>query len=209
MLFSALQGATWIDKITLTFLIPGHTMMPVDSVHATIEREVKNKTVWAPSEWATIITNSRTRPKPYEVIVLGHDDFYDWKTVQNRLFPQNKNVTTNGEPVRLKDIRKFVFNKSSDHIQFFYELDPDSFMHEINVRKNKKPSILGKEIQVPIRLYKSRLPLSKEKFKNLEDLCKKNIIPSRYHEEYLSMPHKSSVSDNLTETDEEDILEDY
>ncbi|KAF0714952.1 Uncharacterized protein FWK35_00033727, partial [Aphis craccivora] len=45
----------FIKEIKLCFLLPGHTYMPVDSIHATIEHYTKNKSVWAPSEWGTLI----------------------------------------------------------------------------------------------------------------------------------------------------------
>jgi len=35
----------FIEEIKITFPLPGHTYMQVDSIHATIERFVKNKTV--------------------------------------------------------------------------------------------------------------------------------------------------------------------
>lgn len=41
-----------------TFLLLSHAYMPVGSVHATIERYTKNKTVLSSSEWSTLITNS-------------------------------------------------------------------------------------------------------------------------------------------------------
>lgn len=37
-----------IREIELTFLIPGHTYMPVDSIHATIEHYVKKKSCVGP-----------------------------------------------------------------------------------------------------------------------------------------------------------------
>ncbi|KAF0703430.1 Uncharacterized protein FWK35_00033649, partial [Aphis craccivora] len=49
------------------------------SVHASIERFVKDKTVRASSEWATLIRNARINPKPIEVKQLAYLDFYDWK----------------------------------------------------------------------------------------------------------------------------------
>lgn len=209
MLFFVLQATTKIQKITLTFLLPGHTMMPVDSVHAAIEHGVRNKTVWAPSEWPTLITNCRSKPKPYEVIVLSHTDFYDWKAIQNKLLPQNKLVTTNGEPVAFKDIRRLVFTKSSDNIAFSYDLEENATLHEIRVSKQKRHSRQTDELSVPSPVYKSQLNLPEAKFKDLTDLCKKNIIPRRYHKEYSSMPHKLSVPDVLVETDEEDDKQDY
>ncbi|KAF0692118.1 Uncharacterized protein FWK35_00035884, partial [Aphis craccivora] len=51
--------------------------MPVDSVHACIEKHLKRKTVWAPSEWPTIIRNSRTKFGPYNTVEINHSDFLD------------------------------------------------------------------------------------------------------------------------------------
>lgn len=93
MLYVVLQKCSSLDKICLTFLLPGHTMMPVDSVHACIEYKTKKKTVWAPSEWATIITNSRRKPKPYEVDVLQHKNFFDFKAIQEQIWPSTQNKT--------------------------------------------------------------------------------------------------------------------
>lgn len=55
---------TKIKEIKITYLLPGHTYMPVDSVHSVIERCIKKKTIWGPSEWPTIIRNARIYPKP-------------------------------------------------------------------------------------------------------------------------------------------------
>jgi len=53
--------------------------MPVDSVHASIERFIRDKTILASSEWATLIRNARINSKPIEVKYLNYSDFYDWK----------------------------------------------------------------------------------------------------------------------------------
>lgn len=69
MLIYFLKTAITITQIKVTYLLPGHTMMPVDSIHSTVESFVRNKTVWAPSEWPTMITNVRCNPKSYIVNV--------------------------------------------------------------------------------------------------------------------------------------------
>jgi len=51
--------------------------MPVDSIHATIESNLKKIIIWAPFEWPTVISNARFNPKPHEVFTLQHDDFID------------------------------------------------------------------------------------------------------------------------------------
>lgn len=89
----------FIEEVKIIFLLPGHTYMPVDAIHATIERFVKNKTIWAPSEWSTIITNARVKPKPILVNNLQYSEFFNWKNVAAQLFTKVLK-TTNGEIVQ-------------------------------------------------------------------------------------------------------------
>lgn len=87
MLIYFLKTAITITQIKVTYLLPGHTMMPVDSIHSTVESFVRNKTVWAPSEWPTMITNVRCNPKSYIVNVLNFGDFMDWRSFSQALLP--------------------------------------------------------------------------------------------------------------------------
>ncbi|KAJ8881709.1 hypothetical protein PR048_018195 [Dryococelus australis] len=146
MIFLSLQAFSNIQKIILTFLLPGHTMMPVDSLHAAVEHEVRNKTV--------------SKLKLYKVIVLCHDDFCDWKAIQNRLLPQNKIVTTDGESVKFKDIRRLGFTKSLETISFLYDVEENAPVHEILKRHSRQTD----EMSIPSLVYKSRLPLPEAKF---------------------------------------------
>lgn len=52
-----------LNEIKISFLISGHTYMPVDSIHVTIERFVKDKSVWAPSELAHNYTKFKNKSK--------------------------------------------------------------------------------------------------------------------------------------------------
>jgi len=42
----------WADftEVKFVFLLPGHSYMPVDPIHATTECFIKNKTIWAHCE---------------------------------------------------------------------------------------------------------------------------------------------------------------
>lgn len=91
MICRYLQSTLNVQTVTITYLLPGHTFMPVDSVHAGIERALKNKTIWASSEWPTLITNARVKPAPYTVQKLDHTFFCDWKAIR-KLFFQVKSV---------------------------------------------------------------------------------------------------------------------
>jgi hypothetical protein len=54
--------------------------MPVDSMHAVIEKSLKNKLVHAPSEWPTLLRNARVNPEPYTIIEQNYESFLDFKS---------------------------------------------------------------------------------------------------------------------------------
>ncbi|KAF2902767.1 hypothetical protein ILUMI_03412 [Ignelater luminosus] len=80
-MFHLLNHCKNVEELTITYLVAGHTYMPVDSVHAVIENYSKSMNVQAPSEWSTIIRNARRRPKPYEIIQVYYPDILDWKSL--------------------------------------------------------------------------------------------------------------------------------
>ena len=84
MLHYALSKCNNLEVIQINYLIPGHTYMPVDSMHATIERAVRKTTVWAPSQWPTIMEMARKNPFPYEVSVLDGNIFMGFDDIVNK-----------------------------------------------------------------------------------------------------------------------------
>ena len=56
-----------------------HTQMAVDSVHATIERRLKNADIYSPLDYVQIVKAARTKPEPYEVRYLKFDFFRNFK----------------------------------------------------------------------------------------------------------------------------------
>ncbi|CAG5051910.1 unnamed protein product [Parnassius apollo] len=173
-------------------------MMPVDSIHSTIESFVRNKTVWAPSEWPTMLTNARNKPRNYNVNVLNYGDFMDWKNFSQALLPAKFKINFNS-------LRVVQFHKNNPIVTFQYGFFEDSDNYEINmdfiIRSRANKAIVEKG---PTPLYAEELKLSLAKYKDLQDLCNKNVIPNRYHQEYLSMKHDENVRDALAETDEDE-----
>jgi len=53
-------------------------------------------------------------------------------------------------------------------------------------------------------LYTRSVPISHEKFKDLQDLCKKLVIPSEHHNFYSSLVHSKQARDNLDQPDVEE-----
>ncbi|CAG9782476.1 unnamed protein product [Diatraea saccharalis] len=69
--------------ITQKYLKPGHTQMECDSVHAAIERKLKNREIHLPSDFLTVNKEARKKPTPYEAIRVDHNlekDYSDKST---------------------------------------------------------------------------------------------------------------------------------
>lgn len=94
-------------------------MMPVDSVHSTIESFVRRRTIWAPSEWPTIIRNARTNPSGYNCIEIGHSEFENWKSFANLLL-------SNKVKLNINKVRIALLDKKSKSIELIYGYSDNS-----------------------------------------------------------------------------------
>lgn len=196
-----------INEVKLTFLVPGHTYMPVDSVHANIERFVKKRNIWTPSEWTTMIMNSRVNPKPYEVVPLAYNDFYNWKTESTVLFPTQTIKNKLGNKFKLSEANIFLFSKSCHDIDYyqFESVDSEIVLQTLEVRRTRNQLKYLEEFKNPELLYTTKLPLSVPKKNDLQNLLNKQLIPQRYIEEYNEILNTNGgKEDELPETDVED-----
>lgn len=193
MLCFFIKNSRSITNISLTYLVAGHTYMPVDSVHAVIEKYTAKINIQAPSEWPTILRNARRRPKPYEVINVHFKDFLDWKV----LAVPKKLKGSDGIEIKINDIKIAKFSKSdSNKIWISTSYDTDCVFHDIEWP-------MRKIVQVP-QSYASELPINKKKLKDLLDLCKNLSINREYHGEYFALSSGKNVPDTLAESDVDD-----
>lgn len=184
-----LDKSEHVEQVSLSFLVPGHTYMTVDSCHAVIERAVKKKIVWAPSEWSTIIRNARTNPFPYYVKEMQYNDFLNFKKIINgKAFTK----TVDNDTIKISDTRKIMFNKNSKFVHFVYSLSPDAtvFKAKFEIKTNVE------------RAYLENLPINKKKYIDLTNLCKNGVIPKSYQNEYYSLKSNDKVAD-VIESEEE------
>ncbi|KAL4142302.1 hypothetical protein QTP88_004788 [Uroleucon formosanum] len=173
---------TYIKEIKIVFLLPGHTYMPVDSVHASIERFVKDKTVWAS-----------------KVKQIAYSDFYDWKyeADNSNILPKVlKDI--DGNIIQISKVRYFVFsclnldseddnlNSINIHAYFSYNPNCEPKILKLKDDRNKKVSRSTTEV-IAKKLYRETIAISKEKYNDLIKLCTSGIIPNEFHEEYLQM----------------------
>lgn len=193
------KKANNINKVSITYLQPGHTYMPVDSVHSTIESNLKKKIVWAPSEWPTIIVNSRNKPKPYEVFSLNHTHFMDYKQLQIAMFPK-LTKTDDGQKIKVNEIKIVSFFKKSSTItlQFSYDLDSEKKQVTIQQPKQRRGSKGNNYKTLELQpAFNNKLPISVAKYNDLIKLCNSGVIPNRYHKEFKSLKRNENVDDVL------------
>ena len=137
---------------------------------------------------------------------MKFSDFFDWKTFISAVI--GKKLTTNRtKNIQITKVKSVQFIKGEDiHVFFDYDEHFENIIqHSPIVRKSKK---VNTEILLePKQLYLSPRKITSQKYFDLIKLCKQEIIPTRYHDEYKNLSHDNNILDVLTETDEDDILE--
>uniref|UniRef100_A0A6P7FAA9 Uncharacterized protein LOC114326298 n=1 Tax=Diabrotica virgifera virgifera TaxID=50390 RepID=A0A6P7FAA9_DIAVI len=180
-----------VNVIQINYLLPGHTYMPVDSMHSVIEKSIAKHIIWAPSQWPTVFELARHIPEPYEVHPMLHKDFTSWDDISDKYFKGNL-------AGKISKIRVATFKKS----------EPNKMYAKFSMASDAQEEIIqisGKVKNPPnCNLYPNPLLISKAKYNDLDKLCQSNVIPLQYHNEYSNLPRGNSVKDVLPETDEED-----
>lgn len=136
-----LKSSNNLQVIQINFLLPGHTYMPVDSVHAVIEREVKRLIVWSPSQWPTYFQSARKNPRPYKVEILDHTDFLDFEDLAEQTF-----TPLVLKKVRIQQIRTATFKKKyPDQIRLKYSMTEEAEESKIALNEGKRNTKTQKE----------------------------------------------------------------
>lgn len=150
-------------SITQKYLTKGHTQMECDSIHSCIERKLKNRDIYLPSDYIRITKEARINPFPYEVVELDYTFFKDY--TKNAKYASIRPGRKPGDPT-VTDIKCLLYDKGS----IKYKLDYNDEFKDLPIRqKNCKYSI-------PTQLHLERIPIKKQKWEHLQQL--KEMIPS-------------------------------
>jgi hypothetical protein len=190
-------SVTNVNQIDLKFMESGHSYLEADSMHSTIERAKRHQKIYNTREWEVVVSTARKNPAPYNVMRLTHEDFLNFKELSSHIIV-NRSRNTMGKVVNWLKIKHLRFQKSAPHvIQYKYRLSADNFL-ELNVRgriRRKQQSDCPSVQQA----YRSRLPISAAKKKDLMKLLTDRIIPPEYEEWYRSLPVSDTSRDSLPE----------
>ncbi|XP_047543351.1 uncharacterized protein LOC125075686 [Vanessa atalanta] len=181
-----------IPEINQKYFEPGHSQMEADNIHATIELAKKNIPLFHPSGFYTIIRKA-SRKNPYDVHEMGTEDFVDIKYLKTILV-KNAKVDSDGNAVNWLKIRWLQYRKEDNkHIYFKYDLEDDDFKMIKIIRRGKR---LPVEQIVLKNAYDKPLPISSEKYDDLQDLCRQGIIPTQYHDFYKGFSVGTPTTDD-------------
>lgn len=172
-------------RIEQKFLIKGHTQMECDSVHSTIERKIKNREVYLPSDYARLTKEARIRPFPYEALNIQHDFFLNYAEKKLLFYDSIRPGRFKNDP-EVKDLRALLYDPAKEEILFKLSFD-DNYS---TLPRRPKHNQFYLENIIP-KLYNKQIELTLSKFTDLQKL--KKVLPEDTHHFYNNLPHSSTL----------------
>lgn len=136
--------------------------MEVDSVHSVIERKIKNKPIYLPSDYVRY-TKSARQNEPYETTSLTFDFIRNYSVKESMVYESIRPGKSVGDPT-VTDIRAILFSPSGD-IKNKLNFNED-FQNLPQMKRVAKPLSLYSFPQ----LHSESLKISNIKWKDLQDL---------------------------------------
>lgn len=161
------------------FLLRGHTQMEVDSVHACIERNLKNKTIFLPSDYLKITTDSRKEP-PYQASMMGYEAPKKFSTPHLMRYSSIRPGKRPGD-LTVSDIKAIKYVPEG---KLFVQTNFDEPFIEPSQRVKNGPIPKLEDIP-PVR--DRPIKINRRKFEDLQALL--SVIPKDCHGFYQNLPH--------------------
>ncbi|CAG9772061.1 unnamed protein product [Ceutorhynchus assimilis] len=155
------------------YLEKGHTQMECDSIHACIERKLKNREVYVPGCYVQIAKTAKIK-NPYEVHYLPHTFFKKYSVLNSYTSIRPGNKT---HDPKVTDLRCIAYRVDGT-IEFKINYE-DAWAQLTRRRQNNQV-----DITVP-SLYSEPLKIKPDKFQHLQDL--KMFIPEDFRPFYDSL----------------------
>lgn len=169
-------------EIEQKYLEKGHTQMEADSMHSTIERKLRNKSINVPADYVGVCLQARKIPQPYHVKYLDYSFFKNFSQLQFlRSLRPGRRV---GDPV-VTDIRALKYTSDGS---VAYKLRHTENYTAMEYRNKKNINECFNYGELP-QLYERPLPIKKSKYDHLQSL--KASLEKDYHEFYNNLPFKN------------------
>lgn len=188
MYLYAVEKYSYINTITHKFLVKGHSQNEGDCVHSVIERTVKKSLkagpIYIPAQYTTLIRGARKTGRPYQVIEMSYESFFDLKDLAAQSLIGTNLKDLNGEVIKITSVSMFRFEKKSPRTIFFKTSYSEKEFCEIRLKERRsKTRSTSNEIK---QLYNSKIGAEAKK-PGLLKLLEKNVIPKSYAFFYENM----------------------
>ena len=151
-------------KIIHRYLEVGHTHMECDSVHATIEKFVKNKDLFTPAQWYAAIRMAKVNRPHYEVKEISQAEIFDFKPLAKH---------QSWDKIRTSRIREVTVDGAKPgHISYRNQLGSERTLDRYILKEASGRPVNWKTIQLS-RNYQTRIAVKPKLLKDLQDLCRK------------------------------------
>lgn len=214
MLSHALEKSDHLQSITQHFYRSGHSYNVCDRKFAIIEKKRKAvEAIYTPSQWKTLIENSKQTMPKFKVIEMQSTDFYCCDQLLGR-FCINRKQTIDKQAINWFTFRKIAYRKGHPMQLFFetYADVADKYDESVEFpRNNTKIISVAKRGMVADAFTNFELPLlypngrsiaTKKKSDLLELL---DLIPVEFRSFYTNLNHTDE--DEQTEKPIEEIID--
>lgn len=163
-------------KIEQKYLCKGHTQMEVDSVHSLIEKKIKNKTIYLPSDLMRLTIEARSRPSPLQVKELSFDFTKNYGLKHLLVYESIRPGKKPGNPT-VTDVKAIKYFKGKVDVKTDFSEDYKPLPQR--VRRELQPLMSFPQ------LFNSPLKITNRKWHDLQ-----SVIPQDCHAFYDNLPHE-------------------
>lgn len=186
-------SALRIKSVTHKFLVRGHTQNEGDTAHSVIEKAIKKSRksgpIYVPDQYIQIIRSAKKTGNPFIIKELNYEDFYDLKKLADEIgLNTGKDIV--GNTIKTSDIRMIQFRSNSTTFSYKTKYEEDWIQAEIRTKKARSTRHENSKEIKDLKLaaaYTSKIDISQNKKKDLQELIQKNIIPRFYSGFYESV----------------------
>ena len=202
-------------EITHRFFESGHSQNEGDSMHACIERALKNKVIYTPEQMYAIVANAKQTGEKYKLKEMQQSDFFNVKMLING---RNWHKDETGKKIAWTKIREIkVTHTEPGSLLFKYDYDDeynkmDLTSQKPNIRPSRKrkfiPGVSSTSLTFDEEVcpaYTKPNPISKALYDDLSSLCRSHAIPEQYHTFFTGLINTNTETDiNSDENDSEE-----
>lgn len=187
-----------LNSVSHKFLIRGHTQNEGDNAHSLIEKSIKRAKksgpIYVPSQYVQIIRNAKKTGENFKVEELNYDDFIDLKALTEEI-GMNSTKTTDGNTMKLTEVRMIRFLKNSDTYEYKTTFDEEEAWTKVLIKpktasgrrtgRSRRENAIQNVTLKPA--YLSKIPIAEQKKKDLLYLIEKHVVPKQYKYFYDSI----------------------